>query len=129
VQLIALLAAGRSYDECCKLLRVSKRTIVRLNADKEFGALVRASRATLLEQTVGLLAAEATSTVRTLLELRDHGSESARLGAARTLLEKVASLREHVDLEMRMSALERALSLQRVKSGVTTDEHATSRAT
>ena len=109
VQLVALLAAGHSYEECAATLHVSKRTIVRLKAEPEFAAEVRAARAFLLEQTLGLLTREAAATIRTLIELRDRGSESTRLGACRTLLEKLTSTREHVDLESRMVELERIL--------------------
>ena len=109
VQLVALLAAGNTYDECARALHVSKRTIVRLNATPDFAAELRAARSSLLEQTLGVLATEAKATIRTLLELRDNGSEAVRLGACRTLLDKLASTREQVDLEARMAAIEEAL--------------------
>lgn len=109
LQLAALLAAGHTYDDCAATLHISKRTIVRLNADPIFAAEVRRSRAILFEQTVGVLAAEATATVRTLIELRDQGSEATRLGACRTLLDKLASGREQLDLETRMTELEQGL--------------------
>lgn len=109
VQLVALLAAGHTYEDCAATLHVSKRTIVRLKAQPKFAAEVREARAALLEQTLGLLTREAAATIRTLIELRDHGSESTRLGACRTLLEKLTTTREHVDLEARMAELEQNL--------------------
>ena len=109
VQLVALLAAGHTYEDCAATLHISKRTIVRLNADPDFAAEARRSRSILFEQTVGLLVAEATATIRTLIELRDQGSEATRLGACRTLLDKLASAREQVDLEARMTELEQSL--------------------
>jgi len=109
VQLVALLAAGHTYEECAARLGISKRTIVRLKAQPAFEVEVRKCRTTLLEQTLGLLAAEAAITIKTLVELRDQGAESTRLGACRTLLDKFASTREQLDVESRLTELERRL--------------------
>ncbi len=113
-QLIALLAGGHTYEECASTVHISKRTIVRLNADLAFVAEVRRARSILFERTVGLLAAEAGATIRTLVELRDGGGEAARLGACRTLLDKLASTREQLDLEARLNALEEGLARRQV---------------
>ncbi len=106
VRLVALLAAGHTYDECAAALQMSKRTIVRLNATPTFASELRAARSTLLDQMLGILATEAKATIRTLIELRDGGSESVRLGACRTLLDKLVATREQVELEARMAAIE-----------------------
>lgn len=109
VQLVALLAAGHTYEDCAGRLGISKRTIVRLKAQPAFQAEVRHCRTTLLEQTLGVLAAEAAATIKTLVELRDQGNEATRLGACRTLLDKLASTREQLDVEDRLAELERRL--------------------
>jgi hypothetical protein len=106
--LVALLAAGRSYDEVAAEAGVSRRTIVRRMADPSFQREVRAARARVLDEVLGLLAKEAAATVRTLVALRDGAEgDATRLGACRTLLDKLVAARELLDLEGRLTALER----------------------
>ena len=61
----------------------------------------------MLARTSAALSAAATEAVRTLLDLQKSGVQAAvRLGAARAILEIGLKLRETVDLEARIAALE-----------------------
>jgi hypothetical protein len=104
---IALMAAGLAYDEIVSRLRVSKRSLVRWAGDPSFAAEVRHAREELLGQLTGRLAAEASATVEVLVGLRDGArSENARLGACRTLLERLETTRQQVETEARLAELE-----------------------
>ena len=79
-------------------------------ADPAFRRRVVELRADMVARSLGRLAdgmADAADTLRALL--RAEG-ESVRLGAARALLELGTKLRESVELEERLAALEAALS-------------------
>ena len=104
---VALLAAGKSYDDVIAEIRVSKRTLVRWAAEPAFSSQIRAARGRILDDIVGVLAGEASSSVRILAQLRDGAeSEQVRLGACRALLEHFQKGREATDLEVRLGALE-----------------------
>lgn len=110
---VPLLAAGLSYDDIAERIRVTKRTIVAWNADAAFAAEVARARSAILEQTAGLLAGEALATVKVLVTLRDRGEvEGTRLGACRTILDKLVATRELVELEQRLGAIEATLALR-----------------
>ncbi len=109
--LVALLAAGRPYNECAHEAGVSVRTIGRLMADTAFKSEVAAARNELVQRIAGRLADAGAETVKTLVELRDGAeSEAVRLGAARSVLEYLTRLREHVELADRLAGIEAALA-------------------
>jgi hypothetical protein len=60
----------------------------------------------MVDAAVGKLANASTRAVRTLTNLLTAESESVRLGAARSILELGAKLRESAELEQRISELE-----------------------
>jgi hypothetical protein len=100
------LAAGRTAREAAAACGLSERTAYRRLADPAFRRRADALRADLVDRALGRLAdgmADAADTLRLLLGAR---SESVRLGAARALLEVGAKLRESVDLEQRLRAVE-----------------------
>jgi hypothetical protein len=108
---VALMAAGLSYDDITRRLRVSKRSLVRWRGDPEFTAAVRRARSQLGEQLVGRIAAEAASTVDVLVTLRDgSASEATRLGACRVLLEKSLLVLDQAEIFERLEALEKAIA-------------------
>ncbi|HYG66188.1 MAG TPA: hypothetical protein VD838_00965 [Anaeromyxobacteraceae bacterium] len=110
VAIVAALAVGTSYDDIAKKHRVSKRTLVRWMAEPAFRAEVRRARASILDETIGALAAEGAETVRVLAKLRGRAkSEHVRLGAARTILERLTAVRELLDNE---EVLERLAALE-----------------
>ncbi|MFC3347765.1 hypothetical protein ACFOOM_10060 [Streptomyces echinoruber] len=105
---IIALARGATSEEAARESGVSGRTIRRWMEDPDFQIEVRDTRTEILSSAVGQLAAGAAEAVTTLREaLRDADGRN-RVQAARTLLDACLSLRESLDLEQRLAALEAA---------------------
>jgi hypothetical protein len=105
--LLQALACGASVEAASRAAGVSARTAHRRLADAGFHARVRQARADMVHRTAGTMTAAATEAVRTLLELLKAPAPAAvRLGAARAVLEIGLKVRELVDLEERLAALE-----------------------
>ncbi|CNE44958.1 Uncharacterised protein [Mycobacterium tuberculosis] len=102
------LAQGHSTDAAGAAGDVSGRTVRRWLEDDEFRNRVNALRREMLDRTVGQLADAATAAVGTLRTMLDADSEAVRVRAARAILAAVITLRESVDLEERIAALEDA---------------------
>jgi hypothetical protein len=112
--LLLALAAGRTVRDAALAAGVGERTATRRVADPAFRRRVAELRAEMVGRALGRMAdgmTEAADTLRLLLAAR---GESVRLGAARALLELGAKLRESVELEQRILALEDNL----LKTGV-----------
>lgn len=104
--LLAALAGGASVQAAGRLSGLSERTVYRRLQDRAFRARLNQARADMLERALGHLsrgAAEAAVTLRRLLRSAD---ERVKLGAARSILELGAKIREGVDLAQRVAALE-----------------------
>jgi hypothetical protein len=101
------LAAGATRAEAAGAARCGERTIRTWQAERpEFARRVAELRAEMSARACGRLAdgmAAAADALRALLKAR---SETVRLGAARALLELGVKLRESVELEERVRALE-----------------------
>lgn len=105
---IVALARGATSEEAAREAGVSGRTVRRWMEDPDFLADVRDTRTELLQHAVGQLAAGAVEAVTTLREaLRDADGRN-RVQAARVLLDATLALRESLDLEERLAALEAA---------------------
>jgi len=103
------LAGGDTVAEAASKAGVSERTAHRRLADLGFRRRVAELRAAAVERATGKLAdsmAEAADVLRQLLAAQ---SESVRLGACRAALELGVKLRESIDLEQRLAALEQQL--------------------
>ena len=104
------LAAGDTAIEAAAKARMSERTVYRRLADPAFRRHVQALRGEMVGRALGRMAngmSEAADVLRSLLAAK---SESVRLGAARSLLEIGSKLRESVELESRLQALEERAS-------------------
>jgi hypothetical protein len=106
VALLTALAAGSTITDAAEQAGISERTAHRRLADPEFRRRAQAARADLIQRALGKLAANAGDAVDTLGALLCARSESAPLGAARTILEVGNKLRESVELEQRLADLE-----------------------
>jgi hypothetical protein len=104
--IVVALAAGRTVQAAARVAGVGETTIYRRLRDTEFRRRVAESRAEFASRALGNLAAAATAAVRTLRQLLKADSEAVRLSAARSILELGAKLRESVELEQRIAALE-----------------------
>jgi hypothetical protein len=105
--LLLALAGGQTVRDAARAAGIGERTASRRLVDPDFRQRVGELRADMVQQALGKMAdgmAEAADTLRQLLHAK---SESVRLGAARSLLELGVKLRESVELETRIAALER----------------------
>src|SRR5262245_53289570 len=86
---------------------VSRRTVFRRLADPAFRAQVTEMRAEMARREAAMLTAAGMAAVKTLTILQESAlSESVRLGAARATIELGCKLRENVEWDERLTALE-----------------------
>lgn len=108
-QCMAALAGGATYAEAAEVACVSVRTVRRRMADSTYRAAVSQARGELLSRAVGLLAENAAAAARCLSRLLEEGSPQVQLGTARAILEFGGRLREALDYEERLAAVEATL--------------------
>lgn len=104
--LLLALASGQTVRDAARTAGVGERTATRRLADPAFARQVDALRAEMVRRALGKMAdgmAEAADTLRQLLRAE---SESVRLGACRAALELSVKLREAVEFEQRLAAVE-----------------------
>ena len=102
------LATGQTLRGGAEAAGIAERTATRRWAEPAFRRRVAQLRGDMVQRALGRMAdgmAEAADKLRALLGAQ---SESVQLGAARALLELGAKLRESVELEERLAALEAA---------------------
>ena len=110
--LILALACGATVESAARQCRVSDRTVYRRLKDPQFRARIQEARGEMVKRASGMLTAAAGESVRTLLALqKDSVTPSVRLGAARAILELGIKIREMVELETRIAALEQQAGL------------------
>jgi hypothetical protein len=101
------LAAGDSIADAAGKAGLSERTVYRRLADPAFRQRTQTLRGEMIGRALGRMAdgmAEAGDVLRTLLG--PDVPPSVRLGACRAMLELGVKLRDSVELESRLSALE-----------------------
>ncbi|KJY18385.1 MULTISPECIES: helix-turn-helix domain-containing protein [unclassified Streptomyces] len=103
---VLALAQGRSNSQAATAAGVSTRTILRWLESDDFRRDVAESRTMLLRLAVGRLAAASVKAVDTLVDALDTERGQARVQAAKVLLESTLALRESLDVEERLAALE-----------------------
>ena len=105
--LVLALACGATVEAAARQSKVSDRTVYRRLKDPKFRARVREARSEMVKRAAGMLTAAAGESVRTLLSLQKESvTPAVRLGAARAVLELGIKVREMVELEARIAALE-----------------------
>lgn len=102
------LARGCSATEAAAAGGVSDRTVRRWLENPGFRAEVNRQRAEMLGQTAGALVDAATEAVATLRGALGAEAESVRVRAAVAILNALVTVRETVELEERVAALEAA---------------------
>ena len=105
-RLALFLAGGMGVKAAAAEVGVGERTAHTWIDDPAFNALVASLRRRLLDQAVGRLAGAAAGAVETLEHLSREGSEPVRVKAALGILDMLIKVRESVDLEERVAALE-----------------------
>jgi hypothetical protein len=104
--LVVHLASGISPAGAAKLAGVSEATCYRRLADPSFRQRVDAARSSFWERALGILskgAAESATVLRKLLRSEDG---RIKLQAAKALLDQGIKVRDQVDIEQRLTALE-----------------------
>jgi hypothetical protein len=109
--LLLALAAGQTVRDAARTAGLGERTVRRRLADPDFRRGVAELRGEMVDRALGRAAdgmSEAADMLRRLLRAK---RENIRLGAARSLLEFGIRLRESVELEARLTALEKQIGL------------------
>ena len=104
--IIVALAGGRTVQAAALAGGVAESTVYRRLRDADFCRHVTESRAEFTARALGKLSAASTAAASTLRMLLKAESEAVRLSAARSILELGTRLRESVELEQRILALE-----------------------
>jgi hypothetical protein len=104
--LILALASGKSVPDAANTSGVSERTAYRRLTDPSIRKQIQTLRAEMLAQALGRVVHGMTDAADVLKTLLDAKSESVALGASRALLELGVKLRDSLDLEQRIAALE-----------------------
>jgi hypothetical protein len=105
--LLMALACGATKEAAARKADVGVATVYRRLNDPDFMHRLQKIRADMVERASGSLTAAWMEAIKTLLVLlQPSNSGSVRLGAARAILEFGAKLRESVELEQRIAALE-----------------------
>jgi hypothetical protein len=100
------LAAGDTVRAAAASAGVSEKTAYRRNRNPLFRALVQDLRAGMVRDAAGVLTHAMTAAARTLVELLAHEDANVRHKAAVSLLTAAAKLRETVEFDERLAALE-----------------------
>ena len=100
------LAGGQTLRAAAEAAKIAERTATRRMADPAFRRRVTELRGDMVQRSLGRMAEGMSEAADVLRQLLAAKSESVRLGAARSLLELGVKLRESVELEERLRALE-----------------------
>src|SRR5215471_3568818 len=104
--IIVALASGQTIEAAARAAGVGESTVYRRLRDAGFRVAVATARAEVTARALGKLAAASTAAASTLRKLLRAESEAVRLSAARSILEMATRLRETVEFEQRLLALE-----------------------
>jgi hypothetical protein len=108
--LILALAAGKSVPEAAKTCGVSERTVYRRLDDPAIRKKIQTLRTEMLTQTLGRMVDGMTDAADVLRTLLNAKSESVALGACRAMLELGVRLRDSIEMEERLTAVESRLA-------------------
>lgn len=111
IRAIEALCREPRIDQAAKSAGVSRVTLWRWLNEPAFSLAYRDARSRLLEGALIALEAKATQAIETLSDvMNDHDSPAgSRVSAARTTLELLLRLRESLEIEARIAAIERRL--------------------
>jgi hypothetical protein len=107
--LLLALASGQTVRDAAHAAGVGERTATRRLSDPTFRQRVAEFRAEMVGRATGRLADGMTAAADTLRQLLSAEGASVRLAAARAILELANRLRQDVDLEQRLLAVEQRL--------------------
>lgn len=96
------MAFGKTVTAAAKEAGISERTAYRRLQDPEVKEQVRDMRSRLTEIALDRLTRSADPATQTLFQLLGAESDHVKLGAVRTILDKMVSVRNHCELESRL---------------------------
>jgi hypothetical protein len=105
-RLAMALAEGDTVQAAAEKAGIGRTTAFRRLADPVFRQRIQTFRGDMIGRALGRMADAMTEGADVLRDLLKAQSESVRLGACRALLELGVKLRESVELEERLAALE-----------------------
>jgi hypothetical protein len=117
-RLAVLLAAGQAIKSAAAEIKVGERTAHTWLEVPHFRARVSELRGRMLDSALGRLSDAATRAVDTLVALLDEESGSLRLRASLGILDSLSRLRENVEFEARLVALENDHALRTENKGL-----------
>lgn len=116
-QFIAALLAHPSIEAAAKSVGIGSATAWRWMQDPKFAAQYREARREAMRHTTARLQEAAREAVECLREVQRSGeSESARVSAARTILEQALKAVDLEDVQERLDALEHAVRSQQERN-------------
>lgn len=104
--LMLALASGQTIRDAARAAGIGERTATRRLSDPAFRRRVAELRADMVCRALGKMADGMGDAADKLRQLLAANSEAVQLGACRALLELGVKLRESVELEQRLAALE-----------------------
>ena len=108
--LMIALACGATVEAAAAKCGLGERTVYRRLDDPVFRQQLQEFRSNMVERASAMLSASGMEAVKTLLGLMERSiPHTTRLGAARAVLELGMRLRDLLEVEQRLAALEKAI--------------------
>ena len=108
--LMIALACGATVEAAAAKAGIAERTVYRRLDDPDFRQKLQEFRSNMVERASAMLSASGLEAVKTLLGLMERTIPHAtRLGASRAVLELGMRLRDLLEVEQRLAALEKAV--------------------
>jgi hypothetical protein len=104
------LARGATREEAATAANCCRRVVYNRLTDPEFKLLVGEYRKAMIDESVGKLAMVAGRAVEVLTAALDDERATIRVRAATTLLDALLRVRAHMELDERLTQLERRLT-------------------
>lgn len=112
---LSALLANATVRDAARACNLSEATLYRYMREPAFGERLRASRRSLIEILQTRLQAKADGAAKALSDIAEDDAKpaSARVTAARTILEAAIKLHEQTEIVERLAALEKAIEAQK----------------
>jgi hypothetical protein len=108
--LLIALACGSTVEAAAAKAGLGERTVYRRLEDPDFREKLQEFRGKMVERASAMLSASGMEAVKTLLGLLERSiPHVVRLGAAKAILELGMKLRDLLEVEQRLAALEKAV--------------------
>lgn len=108
--LMIALACGSTVEAAAAKAGLAERTVYRRLDDPDFRQQLQEFRCNMVERASAMLSASGLEAVKTLLGLMERSiPHNTRLGAARAVIELGMKLRDLLEVEQRLTSLEKAV--------------------